>query len=129
MDTRNKIIPPDRAVSLVGELRAQGAAVRVVTGYFDVLVADHVRRLGEIADGSGVLFALVLDPPQALLSGRARAELVAALAVIVYVVPAGEQAAGELLGHFHPGEVVREESADLLRARRLSEHVQRRHQQ
>ena len=94
MDTRNKIIPPDRAVSLVDELRAQGAAVRVVTGYFDVLVADHVRRLGEIADGSCVLFALVLDPPQPLLSGRARAELVAALAVIDYVVPAGKQAAG-----------------------------------
>ena len=39
-----------------------------------------------------------------------------------------EQAARELLGHFHPGEIVREEAADLLRARRLSEHVQRRHQ-
>ena len=129
MDTRNKIIPPDRAVSLVDELRAQGAAVRVVTGYFDVLVADHVRCLREIADGSGVLFALVLDPPRPLLCGRARAELVAALAVIDYVVPAEEQAAGELLSHFHPGEIVREESADLLRARRLSEHVQRRHQQ
>jgi bifunctional ADP-heptose synthase (sugar kinase/adenylyltransferase) len=129
MDTRNKIIPPDRAAALVGELRDRGAAVRVVTGHFDVLVADHVRRLREIADGSGALFALVLDPPEPLLSGRARAELVAALGVIDYVVPAEEQAARELLGHFHPGEIVREEAADLLRARRLSEHVQRRHQQ
>ena len=54
---------------------------------------------------------------------------VAALGVIDYVVSAEEQAARELLSHFHPGEIVREESADLLRARRLSEHVQRRHQQ
>ena len=129
MDTRNKIIPPDRAAALAGELRDRGAAVRVVTGYFDVLVADHVRRLREIAGGSAAVFALVLDPPQPLLSRRARAELVAALSMINYVVPTEEQAARELLGHFHPGEVVREESADLLRARGLSEHVQRRHQQ
>jgi bifunctional ADP-heptose synthase (sugar kinase/adenylyltransferase) len=129
MDTRSKIIPPDRAAALAGELRDRGAAVRVVTGYFDVLVADHVRRLREIAGGSGAVFALVLDPPQPLLSRRARAELVAALSMINYVVPAEEQAARELLSHFHPGEIVREESADLLRARGLTEHVQRRHQQ
>ena len=72
---------------------------------------------------------VVLDPPEPLLAGRARAELVAALGVVDYVVPAEEQAAGELLSHFLPSEIVREESADLLRARRLSEHVQRRHQQ
>jgi hypothetical protein len=53
MDTRNKIIPPDRAALLAGELRDRGAAVRVVTGYFDVLVADHVRRLREIAARHG----------------------------------------------------------------------------
>ena len=82
MDTRNKIIPRDRAALLAGELRDRGTTVRVVTGYFDVLVADHVRRLREIARGSGAVFALVLDPPQPLLSGRARAELVAALGVI-----------------------------------------------
>lgn len=129
MDTRNKIIPPDRAATLAGELRARGATLKVVTGYFDVLVADHIRRLREIADGSGAVFALVLDPPQPLLSSSARAELVAALGVIDYVVPAEEQAARELLSHFQPGEIVREEPADLLRASRLTEHVQRRHQQ
>jgi bifunctional ADP-heptose synthase (sugar kinase/adenylyltransferase) len=129
MDTRNKIIPVDRAASIASQLRDRGAAIRVVTGYFDVLVPDHVRRLSEIADATGTLFALVLDPPQPLLSRRARAELVAALGVIDYVVPVEEQAAKELLSHFHPGEIVREESADLLRASRLSLHVQGRHQQ
>ncbi len=129
MDTRNKIIPPERAVSLARELHDNGAAVKVVTGHFDVLVPEHIRRLREIADGSGTLFALVLDPPEPLLSSRARAELVAALAMVDYVVPAAEEAARALLSHFHPGEIVREEPADLLRARRLREHVQRRHQQ
>jgi bifunctional ADP-heptose synthase (sugar kinase/adenylyltransferase) len=125
MDTRHKIIEPERAVALSGDLRSGG--VRVVTGYFDVIVAEHVRRLLEIKNGA--LLVVVLDPPDPVLPGRARAELVAALRMVDYVVLAGERAAEELLSHFCPGEIVREESADLLRFRRLSEHVQRRHQQ
>jgi bifunctional ADP-heptose synthase (sugar kinase/adenylyltransferase) len=127
MDTRSKIIEPDRALELAQGLRIHG--VKIVTGYFDVIVAEHVRRLREIKNGSGVLVVVILDPPEALLAGRARAELVAGLAVVDYVVPADEQAAGELLSHFTASEIVREESADLLRARRLSEHVKSRHQQ
>jgi bifunctional ADP-heptose synthase (sugar kinase/adenylyltransferase) len=127
MDTRHKIIEPQRALALAQDLRAKG--VKIATGYFDVIVAEHVRRLQEIKNGSGTLVVVVLDPPEPLLAGRARAELVAALGVVDYVVPAGEPAAGELLSHFTTSEIVREESADLLRARRLSEHVKRRHQQ
>ena len=127
MDTRTKIIEPDRAISLSGDLRSKG--VKIVTGYFDVIVAEHVRHLTDIKNGSGTLVVVVLDPPEPILSGRARAELVAALRVVDYVVLGGEQAAEELLSHFSPDEIVREESADLLRFRRLSEHVQRRHQQ
>ncbi len=77
----------------------------------------------------GTLFVIVLDPPAPLLGARARAELVAALAMVDYVVPAGEHAAAELINRFTAGEIVREEAADLLRAERLSQHVQRRHQQ
>jgi bifunctional ADP-heptose synthase (sugar kinase/adenylyltransferase) len=127
MDTRSKIIDPERALALTQDLRAKG--VKIVTGYFDVIVADHVRRLREIKNGSGMLVVVVLDPPEALLAGRARAELVAALGMVDYVVPADEPAAEELLSHFTASEIVREESADLLRARRLSEHVKIRHQQ
>ena len=127
MDTRTKIIEPDRAISLSGNLRSKG--VKIVTGYFDVIVAEHVRHLTDIKNGWGTLVVVVLDPPEPILSGRARAELVAALRVVDYVVLGGEQAAEELLSHFSPDEIVREESADLLRFRRLSEHVQRRHQQ
>ncbi|SRR6266849_1527670 len=129
MDTRNKIVAPERALALVQEARAKDSRVKVVTGYFDVVVAEHVRRLHEIKDGSAALLVVVLDPPEPVLSGRARAELVAALGVVDYVVPAAGPAAMALLSHFHPDEVVREEPADLLRARRLSEHVQHRQQQ
>ncbi len=127
MDTRHKIIESKRAQALAQGLRAKG--VKIVTGYFDVIVAEHVRRLREIKNGSAMLVVVVLDPPEALLAARARAELVAALAVVDYVVPADEQAAKELLSHFTASEIVREESDDLLRARRLSEHVKSRHQQ
>jgi bifunctional ADP-heptose synthase (sugar kinase/adenylyltransferase) len=129
MDTRTKIIEPERAGARLQELREQGRAVKVVTGYFDVLVAEHVARLREIDRTPGTLFVLVLDPPAPLLGARARAELVAALAMVDYVVPAAEQAAAELLSRCAASEILREESADLLRAERLSQHVQRRHKQ
>ena len=128
MDTRTKIIEPERAAARLQELREQGRAVKVVTGYFDVLVAEHVARLREIGRTPGTLFVLVLDPPAPLLGARARAELVAALAMVDYVVPVAEQAAAELLSRCAASEILREETADLLRAERLSQHVQRRHQ-
>jgi bifunctional ADP-heptose synthase (sugar kinase/adenylyltransferase) len=129
MDTRTKIIEPERAAARLQELREQGRAVKVVTGYFDVLVADHVTRLREIGRTPGTVFVLVLDPPAPLLGTRARAELVAALAMVDYVVPAAEQAAAALLSRCAASEILREETADLLRAERLSQHVQRRHKQ
>ncbi len=128
MDTRTKIIDPEFALARLRELRGQGVAVRVVTGYFDVLSAEHLRRLREIGN-PGALFVIVLDPVAPLLAARARAELVAGLAMIDYVVPAAEQAAAELLNLFAATEIIREEAADLLRAARLNQHVQRRHQE
>ena len=129
MDTREKIIDCERAASLAAQLRSQGATLKVITGHFDVLTTEHIRRLREITNGSAKLFVVVLDPPAPLLAARARAELVAGLAMVDYVVPAVEQTAGELLSRFAASEIVREESADLLRAERLSQHVQRRNQQ
>src|SRR3989442_1429978 len=77
VDTRNKIIDAEQATALVRDLRRDGANVRIVTGYFDVLLAENVRRLREIANGAGKLFVAVLDPPHPVLALRARAELVA----------------------------------------------------
>ncbi|HUJ22868.1 MAG TPA: hypothetical protein VLX58_15150 [Bryobacteraceae bacterium] len=129
MDTRPKIIEPAALEELVARLRAKGSRLKVVTGHFDVLVAEHLRRLREIRDGSSELIIVVTEPPAPLLPARARAELVASLGMVDYVVPAGEQATRELLTHFAADEIVREETADLLRARRLVEHVQRQNQQ
>lgn len=128
MDTRDKIVDCERTAVLVGGLRARGVALKVVLGYFDVLAAEHVRRLREIADGAGALFVAVLDPPSPLLDARARAELVAALGVVDYVVLGGERPSQALLQPFSADEIIREEAADLLRTRRLMEHVQHRHQ-
>ena len=129
MDSRDKIIDCEHAAALVAKLRADGASIQVVTGYFDVLVAGHVRRLRQIAGKASKLFVVVLDPPAPVLAARARAEIAAALAMVDYVVLAGKQAPEVLLGCFADSEIVREESADLLRAERLNRHVQRRHQQ
>jgi bifunctional ADP-heptose synthase (sugar kinase/adenylyltransferase) len=129
MDTRVKIIDAQRAAALAQELRASGTSLKLITGHFDVLIAEHVRRLREIRNGSGAVFVVIIEPPAPVLAARARAELVAALAMVDYVVPAGEQAVGELLAQFRASEIVQEETADLLRARRLAEHVQSRHKQ
>ncbi len=123
MDTRDKIIALERAVEIIVELRGRGIKPKIVTGYFDVLLASHVRRLREVRNGSDRLLVMVLDPPEPVLASRARAELVAALGVVDYVVPAGKHKAEELLRLFDAGEIVREESADLTRARVLAEHV------
>ena len=129
MDTRTKIIDAQRAAALAEELRAKGTSLQLITGHFDVLIAEHVRRLREIRNGSGALFVMVVDPPAPVLAARARAELVAALAMVDYVVPAAGLAVPELLARFRASEIVQEETADLLRARRLADHVQSRHQQ
>ena len=123
MDTRNKIIAPERAVEIISEMRSQRVRPEVLTGYFDVLLASHVRRLREVRNGADRLLVIVLDPPDPVLPARARAELVAALGVVDYVVPAGKHKAEELLRYFEAGEIVREESADLTRAHALAEHV------
>ena len=126
MDTRTKIIEPERAAARLQELREQGRAVKVVTGYFDVLVAEHVARLREIGRTTGTLFVLVLDPPAPLLGARARAELVAALAMVDYVVSLEEPHIESLLATFPPDRIVRLEAAHQQHMRELIEHVRRR---
>ena len=57
-----------------------------VEGAFDPLLAAHVRRLRECANSGQLLVVAVTNPPNPLLSQRARAELVAALAMVDSVV-------------------------------------------
>jgi hypothetical protein len=93
-------------------------------------VAGHAERLGEIHGSfvgpeGGVLIAAIADPDGPILPARARAELVAALAVIDYVVIA-EGAVEGLLARLGADRVFREERADALRTRDLIARVRER---
>jgi len=57
-----------------------------VTGHFDPLLAEHVGRLGEHVAPGRLLVVEVTNPDRPLLPQRARAELVAALTMVDYVV-------------------------------------------
>jgi glycerol-3-phosphate cytidylyltransferase-like family protein len=100
----------------------------MVTGYFDVLRAAHIRDLDQLRrrTGSAKLLVIVLPAPGAILEQRARAELVAALRVIDYVVIADDADAARLADFLKPVEIVRLEAADSRRARELKEYVHRR---
>jgi glycerol-3-phosphate cytidylyltransferase-like family protein len=124
MDTRKKIIEPLRAREIAREHRSR---LTLVTGYFDVLRTGHIQRLRHLAEAGKGLMVVVLDPPQPILSRRARAELVAALAMVDYVVPAGQDGLRDLLNEFPADVIAREEASDLPRTQELTAHVQRRH--
>ena len=80
MDTRTKIIPLEKARQLSGPLTLW------LTGHFDPLLAEHARDLRHRAAPGQTLVVEITNPENPLLPQRARAELVAALAVVDYVV-------------------------------------------
>ena len=85
----------------------------MVTGHFDPVTAEHVRRLAELKRPGCRMVVVITSPPDPILPARARAELVAALADVDEVIGAGA--------------VVCEEAADLERTRVLVDHVRARH--
>ena len=118
MDTRTKILTPEAAPH----------ACIVVTGAFDPVLAEDARELAEIRARypDGPLLVVVLPLPGELLPGRARAELVAALRMVDYVVIAPDAATDALLATLEPAQLVRLEGAQAVRKRQLMEHVHRR---
>ena len=108
MDTRSKIVSLEQARE---RLRDKPACW--VAGHFDPLLAEHVRRLREHAVPDRRLVVEVTNPVQPLLPQRARAELVAALAMVDYVV----------LGQETPDSP----AIDVFLTQRFIEKVQRRH--
>ena len=117
MDTRSKILTLTAALELPPGLA-------IASGAFDVLRAEHVRELAALRVRP-VLVA-ILPFEKELLPQRARAELVAALRMVDYVVPADSDELDTLIGALQPAQVVRLEASDARRARQLFEHVQRR---
>lgn len=117
MDTRCKILTLDAALALPPGLA-------IAAGTFDVLRPEHARDLAAIH--ARPLLVAVLPSDGELLPQRARAELVAGLRMVDYVVIADSGELDRLTGALRPAEVARFEAADAGRARQLIEHVRRR---
>jgi D-beta-D-heptose 7-phosphate kinase/D-beta-D-heptose 1-phosphate adenosyltransferase len=128
MDTRQKILTRQTAHDLARRLQGNGRRLVIVTGYFDPLLADHVRKLRQLAQTKleAAILAIVLNPTNPLLSQQARVELVAALSMVDYVLPLEHSDLEPSLKQFHAEEIVRQEQDDRERVRGLIEHVHRR---
>ena len=102
----------------------------VIIGYFDPMTAAHARRIielrRELRRNTGRIAVIVTDPPDPILPQRARAELVAALRTVDYVVAAMHNTSAEIVARLQPDEVIQEEAADLRRTQELIAHVHRR---
>jgi len=90
VDTRAKIVDAVQARLLANK----GATV--VSGYFDPLVASHAERLAELKRERVPLLVLIATPDDEILPARARAELVAGLAVVDYVCETADDVAPHL---------------------------------
>ena len=113
MDTRTKIVSRQEA------LRLAEAGATVVSGFFDPLIAGHAQRLQELKNAAPLL-VLIATPEDPILPARARAELVASLAVVDHVSEWSDEGSGELRPQ------IRLEQEDTGRLERLIEHVHQR---
>jgi bifunctional ADP-heptose synthase (sugar kinase/adenylyltransferase) len=126
LDTREKILTATQAVETVRRLRAEGRSVRFATGWFDPLLAAHALRLEQLRGGAARVMVFVTDPSVPILPSRARAELVAALSVVDFVVLSEEERLEDLLARLEATEVLRGEADDEALTRQLINHVQAR---
>lgn len=120
MDTRTKILSPPAVVP--------AEPLVVVTGHFDVLRAEHVRELAEVRSGTpgAKLLVIVSQGLESLLPLAARAELVAGLRMVDYVLTACDGDVDALIEAIEPARLVRLEVEDARRVSWLKEHVHRR---
>ncbi len=112
MDTRGKIIGCAEAARL-----AEGGAT-IVSGYFDPVLASHAARLAGLKRDGAPLVVVIASTSESILPARARAELVAGLRAVDYVVESDHG--------FQPQ--IRLEQEDAARLRKLIEHVHARQQ-
>jgi len=123
LDTREKILTQAEAVETARRLRREGHPLKLATGWFDPVLAGHARRLEALGDKSVRLMVVVADPDSPILPARARAELVAALRVVDYVVLPEEGCLEHLLTQLEAVEIARGEVADEELTRDLIRHV------
>jgi rfaE bifunctional protein nucleotidyltransferase chain/domain len=111
MNTRSKILSRDEAARQLASHREKGQRIVLANGCFDILHVGHTRYLaGARAEGDVLIVAINSDASVARLKGHgrpilpaeARAELVAALAVVDYVVIFDEPNVESLLEALRP---------------------------
>jgi rfaE bifunctional protein nucleotidyltransferase chain/domain len=95
MNTRSKILSRSDLQTRLAQHRASAQKIVLANGCFDILHAGHVRYLqGARREGDVLVVAINSDasvcglkgPGRPILSAQARAELVAALAAVDYVI-------------------------------------------
>ena len=109
MDTRSKIISLERAGALFSSLAEKGDGIVVARGCFDLLSAEHCRRLAGAKERGGRLVVAVYsdkDPQETVFSQSARAQMVAALAIVDYVVICDEPQTDRIVSSWQPVAVV-----------------------
>jgi D-glycero-beta-D-manno-heptose 1-phosphate adenylyltransferase len=111
MDTRQKILSREGLHSVLAEHRREQRRIVFANGVFDILHAGHVRYLQAArAEGDLLVVAINSDSSTRRLKGagrpvlteRARAALVAALACVDYVLIFDEDDASGVLREFEP---------------------------
>jgi rfaE bifunctional protein nucleotidyltransferase chain/domain len=111
MDTREKILSREGLHDVLDEHRRAGRTVVFANGVFDLLHVGHVRYLQEArAEGDLLIVGVNSDASTRSLKGagrpilteRARASLVAALAAVNYVVIFDDLDVNALLREFQP---------------------------
>ena len=111
MNTRSKIVSRVDLQARLAQHRASGKQIVLANGCFDIVHAGHVRYLeGARREGGLLVVAINSDASvcglkgagRPILSAQARAELVAALAAVDYVVIFDEPDVRALLRELRP---------------------------
>lgn len=111
MRTSRKVVSRDELVRRVADERAAGRTIAFANGCFDLLHVGHVRYLESAKREADVLVVAINDDESVrrlkgegrpILAAADRAELVAALRCVDYVVLFAEQTVGPLLTTLKP---------------------------
>jgi rfaE bifunctional protein nucleotidyltransferase chain/domain len=109
--TISKVLSRDQLAHRVREERAAGRTIAFANGCFDLLHVGHVRYLESAAREGDILIVAINDddsvrrlkgPGRPILSAADRAELIAALRCVDYVVIFSEPTVGPLLTALQP---------------------------